>query len=138
MAANGTKNCPVVVFRYFARFFNVKLGDPSCDKKFLNGHFYKNGGKYFLASNTVLCRTNSTTDMRDLIKASGEFERHYTEKSFKQGGVSFMFNEAGASLQQVQVHGRWRNPTTPLYYRDDSDAYRVKLAKKMLPPPPPT
>ena len=138
IAATNERNCPLNVFRYHFKFFGLEFGNPAHDKKFLNGWFYRDGGRYRMINGKVLCHSNSTMDMRQLIRASGEFERHYTEKSFKMGGVSFMFNEAGVSLQQVKVHGRWRNPNTPLYYRDDSDEYRKNLAKKMLPPPAPS
>ena len=103
------------------------------DKKFLNGRFYRDAGRTEIIKNSVLSRSNSTADMRQWIKATGEFERKYTEKSFKCGGVSFMCNKAHASAHQVQVHGRWRNQQTPLFYRDDSDEYRHELAKKMIP-----
>ena len=129
----GEKNCPVKVFRYCFRFFRFTFGGNGRAKKFLNGRFYRDSGRTLIINNSVLSRSNSTADMRQLIRASGEFERKFTEKSFKCGGVSFMFNKAHATQHQVQVHGRWRNPQTPLFYRDDSDEYRLELAKKMIP-----
>ena len=110
-------------------------GNPDTRGKiFLNGRFYRNGGRTDMIKDTVLSRSNSTADMRQLIQATGEFERRYTEKSFKNGGVSYMFNKANATPHQVQVHGRWRNQSTAMYYREDSDEYRCELAQKMVPP----
>ena len=125
----------MVVFRYIFKYFNMKFGGHKDGRKniFLNGRFYRNGGRTDMIRGSVLSRSNSTADMRQLIQATGEFERRYTEKSFKCGGVSYMFNKANATPHQVQVHGRWRNQATPLFYRDDTDEYRCELAKKMVP-----
>ena len=83
--------------------------------------------------NTVLSRSNSTHDMRNLLTAAEILDRHYSEKSFKSGEISFFYHEGKGSLKQCMIQGPWKNPTTALHYCDDSNEYHLTLAKKMNP-----
>ena len=53
ITANGERHCPLVVFRYYFKFFRLEFGNPAYKDKFLNGRFYKDGGLYGMISHKV-------------------------------------------------------------------------------------
>ena len=67
--------------------------------------------------------------MRQLLKKH-HIPVYYTEKSAKVAGVT-AFLDAGASLEEAMIQGRWRSINTPAHYRVSTDKYRAFLNKKV-------
>ena len=137
ISKSNTDDCPVKLIRFYYKVCGFKFADsPNLENHktfFLNFRIKNRDGVISPIPNTVLSRSNSTRDMRNLLRAAEIHDRHYSEKSFKNGEISFFYHEGNASLKRCMIQGRWKNPTTALHYRDDSDEYRLKLAKKMNP-----
>ena len=64
-----------------------------------------------------------------LAKMSNDTAR-FTEKSFKVTGVTSLL-DAGESLENVMIAGRWRGLMTPQHYRNTLIEIRLSVARRI-------
>ena len=67
-------------------------------------------------------------DRRKVLQKLGLVAKNYTEHSDRVGGATHCFNE-GASLDEVQTHGRWKTAITPFKYIQKSEEKRKAISK---------
>lgn len=127
-----TEDCPLVMIRLCFKLLGLKFGEESVSKKYLNCRMPKKHGSHRPQLEFSLSGTSATQHMRSLISLCNISNRHYTEKSFKVGGVTD-FLKKGNSLELAMVRGRWKSVVTPMYYRNDDPDFRLFLAKLSIP-----
>ena len=96
----------------------------------MNFRLLKQGGSHVAQPKYSLCASNATKWTRQLLEWHGYEAGGLTEKSMKVQGVTELF-DAGESLENVMVYGRWRNQTTPMHYRKLSVQMRVAIGRKL-------
>ena len=67
---------------------------------------------------------------RQLLVKHGFDGATFTEKSLKVQGVTELL-DAGVSLENVMVLGRWKRTTTPLHYRNLSANFLLTVAGRL-------
>ena len=123
--------CPVKLYRFYFQYTGLIFENPLVDVYFLNFQFHKQDLRPKPIKYSCLSKNNSVKYTRALLKDCQCTDRWYTDKSFKQGGVSDFMHIGGATLSEAMIAGRWRGETTPLNYRNDDERYRFKISKKL-------
>lgn len=77
-----------------------------------------------------LCRSNSTTGSKKMFQLAG-IELKYSEKGAKVGGVSAGFDN-GMTKEEVQIAGRWHTDSVSLWYKQNSEVYKLQVASKIV------
>ena len=127
------KYCPVKLLKFYFQFTGLTFENPAKRCYYLNFTFHCMDRRPRPILMKYLSVNNSVAKTRALLAKSGKGDRHYTDKSFKVGGVSDYMHKGKGTLTETMVHGRWNNESTPMYYRNEDPRYRLKLARKLVP-----
>ena len=90
--------CPASYIRWYFDTFGLVFQNPN--GFFVNFRYEKSPNGRRLLKSKNLCKSNSTRDMRDMLTKMGLPGRNYTEKSFKNAGVTAA-TEAGLQLEEI-------------------------------------
>ncbi len=126
-------DCPVRIIRFIFRKLGLIFAYEGKNIRFLNCMVQKTGAVHKPILSKSLSCTTATQHMRDLVKKCGIVGKHYTEKSYKVGGVTEFLHD-GNTLEMAMVRGRWKSVNTPMYYRNDDEDFRLFLAKLSIIP----
>ena len=135
LARSDRRPCPVELVRLYFKKFQLKFADqPGTEARFLNFRIAKRGlGREIPLPHKSLSQSTATEKTRLLLQRYGMdtvAAKKFTEKSMKIAGVTALC-DSGEPLENVAIAGRWRTMTTPLYYRNTSKNFRVKVAKNI-------
>ena len=135
LARLDRRPCPVELVRLYFKKFQLKFADqPGTEARFLNFRIAKRGlGREIPLPHKSLSQSTATEKTRLLLQRYGMdtvAAKKFTEKSMKIAGVTALC-DSGEPLENVAIAGRWRTMTTPLYYRNTSKNFRVKVAKNI-------
>ena len=130
LVANGSDFCPVwIVSTYFRRagfsFSNIRE-----DFSKVNCQIRKSGGSWIFQNHKKLGRTTAIEQLQQLLRKWGFPSIGVTDKSAKSEGVTRSL-EAGASLEEVQLHGRWKTLDIPMRYKRNSVEFKAKIAQNV-------
>ena len=113
--------CPVnIVKKYF-----LVLGKPKQDTFFLPK--IVNNQPSFSEQTTY---SYSVKKFKSFLVRIGEDPKAYGEHSDRSGGLSTAV-EAGCSIADVQVHGRWNSDNTPKLYLKKSESKRSRVSDRL-------
>ncbi len=132
----GEIDCPVRIIRFIFRKLGLVFAYGGQKTRFLNCMVQKKGNIHKPILSRSLSCTTATQHMRNLVNKCGIIGKHYTEKSYKVGGVTEFLHD-GNTLEMAMVRGRWKAVNTPMYYRNDDEDFRLFLAKLSILPRPP-
>ena len=74
--------------------------------------------------------SKSREELKELLVKTDNGNKGITDKSFKMLGVTSMY-KAGATLEEVGLHGRWRTAETSLCYKHNSVDYKMEVSAKI-------
>ena len=130
IAAQDSATCPVKLIRlYFQRFGLVFASDRSTGT-YLNFRLQKTAGSWKALPGSRLSQSAATDRMRATLAKVTPDAHKFTEKSFKVSGVTALL-DAGESLENVMLAGRWRGLLTPQHYRNTSIQFRLSIARRI-------
>ena len=119
--------CPVQLIRLYFQKFELKFNGSG---KSVNFRLQKQAGSHRPLWYTSLAQSNATKATRQLLVKHGFDGAKFTEKSLKVQGVTELL-DAGVSLENVMVLGRWKRTTTPLHYRNLSANFLLTVAGRL-------
>ena len=110
---------------FFQRAGFLFANDGSDHSK-VNCKIRKNGGSWVFQPTQVLGRTTAIEQLRKLLAKYGFPFMSVTDKSAKMEGVTQSL-DAGVSLEEVQLHGRWKTLEMPMRYKRNSSNFKLKI-----------
>ena len=119
--------CPVQLIRLYFQKFELDFNGSG---KSVNFRLQKQAGRHRPLWYTSLAQSNATKATRQLLVKHGFDGAKFTEKSLKVQGVTELL-DAGVSLENVMVMGRWKRTTTPLHYRNLSANFLLTVASRL-------
>jgi len=130
LAENGQVLCPVRLLRVYFKRFGLQFGAESGDRTPLHFRIRKVGCIYYADKGHLASESLAREELQALLRDMGVKAAGVTDKSFKMLGVTETL-QAGVSVQEVALHGRWRTAEMPLRYKHNSDKYKKEVASKI-------
>ncbi len=127
---NGTDFCPVRLIKLYYKRFGWQFGAASRDEAYLFCMMRKSGGLRYGDGKHVASASKAREELQQLMKEMGGDGAGVTDKSFKMLGVTKSL-EAGLTVEEAALHGRWRTTTMPLTYKHNSMEYKAGVAEKI-------
>jgi len=104
----------------------VEIGRDRDAEVYLHCRIRKMEGRY-RPDKHAASMTLAREELRDTMEELDREVKGVTDKSFKCLDVTETL-AAGATIETVQLHGRWKTPTVPLRYKYNSLAYKLGAA----------
>ena len=127
LAANQGDTCPVRLVKLYYKRFGLKFGEAASDTSYLHCRIRKHGGRHYADKKHQASMSLAAEELKGILAEMGEESGGVSDKSFKMLGVTRTL-EAGASAEQVSLHGRWITMNMPLRYKHNSMGFKKQTA----------
>ena len=130
LQANGSNMCPVRLAVIYCQQLGLVMGREGKDERFLSCRIRKSAGVWTADPGAPVSLSKSREELKELLGKTDNGKKGITDKSFKMLGVTSMY-KAGATPEEVGLHGRWRTAETSLRYKHNSVDYKMEVSAKI-------
>jgi hypothetical protein len=118
LLANETDFCQVKVVRVYLASLGLRIDEPASGQIYLHCWIRRQEGRW-LPDKHVVSASSAREGLQKLLHDMQITQEGITDKSFKMLGVTRSL-QAGASAEEVVLHGRWRSTDMLLRYKHNS------------------